>query len=132
MNKTEQQLAGWRLKVLQRAAAGSRNVARTCRHFGVSRKTFYEWKRRHAEHGDAGLCDRPRRPHRSPGATPAEGHQQNPLLARDLPFGPGRIADYLQRFHRLSIATSSVHRILGRHGLNRLPANQKYRPHKQR
>jgi transposase InsO family protein len=47
-------------------------------------------------------------------------------------FGPGRIAAYLQRFHRLVIAASSVHRILARHGLNRLPANQKHRPHGKR
>src|SRR6266849_4088040 len=28
-------------------------------------------------------------------------------------FGPGKIADYLKRFHSLSVAGSSVHRILG-------------------
>jgi DNA-binding CsgD family transcriptional regulator len=41
MTKTEQtRLTNWRSKVLQRAADG-RTVARTCRHFGISRKTFY-------------------------------------------------------------------------------------------
>jgi hypothetical protein len=44
-------------------------------------------------------------------------------------FGPGKIADYLKRFHQLSVAVSSVHRILVRHGMNRLPANQRYRSH---
>ena len=39
--------------------------------------------------------------------------------------GQGRIADYPRRFHQASIARSSVHRTLGKHGLNRLPANQK-------
>ncbi len=39
-----------------------------------------------------------------------------------------RIADYLLRFHQLKVACSSVHRILIRHGLGRLPANQKHRP----
>ena len=38
-------------------------------------------------------------------------------------FGPGMIADYLKRFHQVSIATSSVHRLLGKHGMSRLPAN---------
>ena len=42
------------------------------------------------------------------------------------------IADYLRRFHAVTIATSSVHRILGRHGMSRLPANQKHRPHRTR
>ncbi len=53
-------------------------------------------------------------------------------LRENYHFGAGRIAGYLKRFHQLSIATSSVHRILQRHGLARLPANQKHRPHKQR
>lgn len=59
----------WRGKVLQYAGEGVRNVARTCRHFGISRQAFYRWKRRFKEHGAAGLCDRPRTPHRSPRAT---------------------------------------------------------------
>jgi transposase-like protein len=28
-----------------------RNAARTCRHFGVSRQTFYRWRRRFDRHG---------------------------------------------------------------------------------
>jgi hypothetical protein len=43
-------------------------------------------------------------------------------------FGPGRIADHLRRFHHITVARSSVHRILIRHAINRLPANQKRRP----
>ncbi|HET6591904.1 MAG TPA: IS481 family transposase, partial [Xanthomonadales bacterium] len=43
-------------------------------------------------------------------------------------FGPGRIANYLQRFHQMTIAGSTVHRILVDHGMGRLPANQKRRP----
>ena len=65
-------LMAWRFKVLQQAAARSRNIARTCRHFGISRQAFYRWKRRYAAHGETGLADRPSTPHRSPGATPRE------------------------------------------------------------
>jgi transposase InsO family protein len=133
MTKTEQtRLTSWRRKILQRAEEDSRNVAWTCRHFGISRKTFYKWKRRFSEHGDAGLCDRPRRPHRSPHATPKEVVSKILYLRQNYHFGPGKIADYLKRFHRLSVARSSVHRILGAHGMSRLPANQKHRPHKKR
>jgi transposase InsO family protein len=38
----------------------------------------------------------------------------------------------LSRFHQITIAVSSVHRILTRHGMSRLPANQKHRPHGKR
>jgi transposase InsO family protein len=131
-NAEQTRLTSWRLKLLQRATADSRNVARTCRHFGISRKTFYKWKRRFDEHGAAGLGDQPRTPHRSPRATPREVVSKILYLRENYHFGPARIADYLHRFHRLSIVSSSVHRILERHGMNRLPANQKHRPHKQR
>src|SRR5213594_2774689 len=71
MTKTEQnRVLAWRLKVLREASAAPRNVARTCRHFGLSRKAFYKWKARYEAQGEAGLCEWPRAPHRSPRATP--------------------------------------------------------------
>jgi transposase InsO family protein len=133
MTKTEQaRLVAWRLKIVQRAGEGPRNVAKTCRHFGISRQAFYKWKQRHTEHGDAGLADRPRRPKKCPHATLKDVVSKILYLRQTYHFGPGKIADYLQRFHQCAIATSSVHRILRAHDLNRLPANQKHRPHKKR
>ena len=104
MTKTEQiRIQAWRFKVLQQAAARSRNVARTCRRFGISRQAFYRWKRRHEAHGEAGLCDRPRTPHRSPRALPQEVVSKIVYLRQHYHFGPGRIADYLQRFHHVTV-----------------------------
>ena len=128
MTKTEQRrLMTWRFKVLQRAGTGPRRVAQTCRHFGISRRAFYKWKKRYDEHGEAGLGDRPRTPHRSPRATPREVVSKILYLRQHYHFGPGKITDYLKRFHSVSVARSSVHPLLGRHGLSRLPANQKHR-----
>jgi hypothetical protein len=53
-------------------------------------------------------------------------------LRQQYHFGAGRIADYLKRFHQVTIARSSVHRILVKHDMRRLPANQKYQPHRKR
>jgi transposase InsO family protein len=129
MTKTEQlRVTTWRSKVLQHAVAIG-NVARTCRRFGISRKSFYKWRRRLAEHGDAGLCDRPRTPGRSPRATAGDVVSKILYLRQHYHFGAGRIAAYLHRFHRIGVARSSVHRILTRDGFSRLPANQKHRPH---
>jgi len=133
MTKAEQvRLARWRMKVLRHARDTTQNVSQTCRYFGVSRKTFYKWKARYEEHGEIGLCDRSRAPHRSANATPANVIGKILYLRKKYHFGPERIARYLQRYHQVSIAASSVHRILCRHGLNLLPASQKYRRHKQR
>jgi transposase len=133
MTKAEQsRLMTWRFKVLQQAAERSRNVARTCRHFGLSRKTFYKWKKRYDPHGAAGLGDRASTPHVSPRATPREVVSKILYLREHYHFGPGKIADYLQRFHGVPLAPSSVHRLLVKHGMRRLPANQKHRPHRLR
>jgi transposase-like protein len=53
----------WRLKVLHEAA-DEQNVARVCRRFGISRKSFYKWKRRHAAHDTAVFKDATRAAHR--------------------------------------------------------------------
>lgn len=124
-------LVAWRWRLLSRASDDG-NVARTCRHFGISRKSFYKWKRRLDEHGQGGLADRARVPHVSPRATAPEVVSKILYLRQQYHFGAGRIAAYLARFHQITIATSSVHRILTRHGMPRLPANQKYRSHERR
>ena len=56
MTKNEQnRILAWRLKLLREASVMPRNVAQACRHFGLSRQTFYKWKARYKSHGDAGL-----------------------------------------------------------------------------
>jgi transposase len=122
MNKAEQiRLVNWRSKLLQHARDVTGNVAQTCRHFGLSRQAYYKWRKRFDEHGDAGLIDRSRRPLRSPKATPPEAVSKILYLRQNYHFGPGKISDYLKRFHSVSVAGASVHRILRSHGLNRLP-----------
>src|SRR4051812_4247555 len=133
MTKAHQtRVMAWRLKVLQWAADRPRSVAYTCRHFGISRPTFYKWKQRFEAHGAAGLCDRSRAPHSCPRATHAAVVSKILYLREHYHFGAGRIAHYLKRFHQVAVARSSIHRILGKHGLGRLPANQKHRPHQER
>src|SRR4029078_6658176 len=101
MTKAEQSpLTAWRLRGLQQAADEG-NVARVCRRFGISRKSFYKWKRRHAEHGDAGLCDRARTARASHRATAREVVSKILSLRQHYHFGAGRIAAYLQRFHQI-------------------------------
>jgi transposase InsO family protein len=126
MTKNEQnRVLAWRLKLLREASMTPRSVAQTCRRYGMSRKTFYKWRARHRDYGEAGLCDRARVPLRSPQATSREVISKINYLRQRYHFGPSRITAYLKRFHQLSIACSTVHRILIRHGMNRLPANQK-------
>lgn len=133
MTKAEQaRLVAWRVRVLEYAEKDDHSVTATCRHFGISRPTFYKWKHRFEESDAAGLSDRSRAPGRSPRATAPAVVSKILYLRQTYHFGAGRIADYLHRYHQVSIARSSVHRLLGTHGMGRLPANQKHQPHKHR
>ena len=133
MTNTEQRrLTNWRLKLLQ-AATSAGNVARTCRHFGDLTEDVLQV----AETASTSTVRPGRRielgtPRHSPRATPAAVISKILYLRQHYHFGPGKIAAYLKRFHGVSLACSSVHRILQRHGMNRLPGNQKYQPHAQR
>ncbi len=56
-----------------------RNVARTCRHFGISRQTFYRWHRRYNSYNLTTLEARSPPPSSSPPA-----HLVSPLADRVL------------------------------------------------
>ena len=53
MNQAERETRR-RKRILEHART-TRNVVKTCRYFGVSRSTFYLWRRRYQAQGDAGL-----------------------------------------------------------------------------
>ncbi|HFK8543837.1 TPA: helix-turn-helix domain-containing protein [Proteus mirabilis] len=38
-------------------ARESKNIAKTCRYFGISRETFYAWKRAYERDGEKGLIN---------------------------------------------------------------------------
>jgi transposase-like protein len=40
-----------RLAIIRHAEEATGNVALTCRYYGISRQTYYEWYRRFQEHG---------------------------------------------------------------------------------
>jgi transposase InsO family protein len=106
-----------RLHVLERAA--KTNVSEACRVFGVSRTTFYRWKRLVDAHGLAALMPKDRRPPAMPNATPTWVVEE--LLAEAVvrpTLGAARYADVLAE-RGFVISASGVQKILGRCGLGR-------------
>src|ERR1700756_4132882 len=75
------------------------NVASLCAQLGISRQTFYKYRRRFAAEGPPGLAERSRRPHRSPKATCAELEERIVRLRKELPLDNGAqtIAYHLAR-----------------------------------
>jgi transposase InsO family protein len=102
-----------RFTLCARIEAG-RPVTHVAAEMGISRPTAYKWWRRWLAEGLAGLVDRSSRPHTSPRRAAAEIEAAVLRLRQELKLGPARIGA------RLGVATSTVHRILVRLGLNRL------------
>jgi transposase InsO family protein len=110
--------------VIAVAEGGVVNVSEVCRDAGVSRKTFYAYLARYRAGGIAGIEPRSRRPHRSPGQTPAEVEDavvrlRKELVDAGLDHGATTIQWHLGRRSGSVVVPSvaSVHRILVRRGV---------------
>ena len=75
-----------RLAVLRHAEEVAGNVALTCRYHGITRQTFFIWKRRYDEDGPEGLRPRSRRPKVS--RTPPGCRAETSETAWDTRSGP--------------------------------------------
>jgi putative transposase len=91
----------------------SHNAARTCRHFGISRQTFYRWQRRYDRFDLSTLESRSHRPHRRRQPTWTFPLEEKVLTLRlQFPrWGKDKLAVLLRR-QRLPVSTSMVGRIL--------------------
>jgi len=76
-----------------------RNAALTCRYFGISRQTFYRWKRRYDPHNLRTLEDGSHRPHRrrQPTWTAAQAERVRRLREQYPRWGKDKLAVLLRR-----------------------------------
>lgn len=102
-----------RLVMVERVRAGQSKTA-VAAQMGCSRQTVVKWVDRYEAEGAAGLEDRSSRPHLSPSKTPERVEKKICALRRSKRLGPARLAG------RVGVPASTVHRVLCRHGLNRL------------
>ncbi|WPO69572.1 IS481 family transposase [Streptomyces sp. KN37] len=101
-------------RILVERVLSGRPVAHVAAEMGISRPTAHKWVRRWRAEGEAGLADRSSRPRTTPHRTPATVETRVCRLRTDRKLGPARIGPIL------GLPASTVHRILARHGLNRL------------
>ena len=97
--------------IIERVSSGM-TQAQAAEMQGVSRATVCKWMRRYRNEGADGLRDRPSRPARCPGITPAPQRLQIIRLRLKLGVGPHQIAA------RLGMVPSTVYRVLRRYGLS--------------
>jgi transposase InsO family protein len=93
--------SGWTVA----AAAESMNISRQCAH---------KWWRRYRDEGAVGLVDRSSRPRSCPHQTPPRLERRIVALRQSRRLGPARLAGIVD------VPASTVHRVLVRHGVNRL------------
>lgn len=130
--KEIRRLQKWRLGIIRHVLEITRNVAKTCRYYGIARGTFYEWYNRYQKEGFEGLRDKSRRPIHSPLATPVEIVAKIIYLRQNYHFGSYRIKVYLERYHNIKVSKSGIWRILKRLNMNLLPVSKRYRKHVER
>ena len=105
--------SAFRKQLLERVAGGKASVREVCKQLGVSEKTFYKWRGRYGEFGDAGLENRSRRPGHSPKRTEASLEAEVVELRRQYPDWGARKIESLLKGESIP-ARSTIHDILQR------------------
>src|SRR5680860_227578 len=120
-----EQVASMDVRLIAAVTAGSLegvNVARVCAERGVSRKTFYKWRRRFLAEGLEGLEPRSRRPGSSPGRLDVEVEDEIVRLRKELAglgldHGAESIRWHLSRVSRARVpSVATIWRVLVRRG----------------
>jgi transposase InsO family protein len=89
-------------------------LRRAAERFQTSASTAARWAGRYRQQGEAGMVDRPSRPHRCPHRTPTRTERRIIKVRVIRRWGPARIG------FLLGLHPSTVHRVLSRYGLARL------------
>ena len=103
-----------------------KTISGVCITFGVSRETWYKWKRRYDAYGIDGLKDQSRKPHNIKNVKVTEELEKLVLELRlNNRFGPMRIRFRLKRKYGVSLGTKTIYSLLKIHKLNVLSVKLK-------
>ena len=103
-----------------------KSISDVCIAFGVSRATWYKWKRRYDTYGIDGLKNQSRKPHNIKNLKVTEELEKLVLELRlNNRFGPMRIRFRLKRKYGVRLGTKTIYNLLKRHKLNVLAVKLK-------
>ena len=97
MTRKEQQDVRRKLNVINYAKE-TRNVLKACRHYGITKATFYVWLKKYKNEGERGLINKKPCPENRKLRTPIEVEEKVLYLRKKYHFGPERIYLYLKRY----------------------------------
>jgi transposase len=108
-----------RYRLITEPHLSGKTISEICSKFGISRKTWYKWKKRYDMYGLDGLKDLSRRPYHIRCAKATADIEKLILELRlNHRFGPRRIAFRLKRKYGISLGTKTIYYILKKHKLN--------------
>src|ERR1700716_3013471 len=108
-----------RVQFVVAASRQEKPLQQLCQEFGISRPTGYVWLERYRQNGLAGMVEQSRRPHSRPGRTGKEREERVIQLRQRYPDWGERKLQVLLSRQGLWLPSSTIHRILLRHGLVR-------------
>ena len=115
-----------RYRMIIEPERSGKTVSDVCIAFGVSRATWYKWKRRYDTYGIDGLKNQSRKPHNIKNLKVTEELEKLVLELRlNNRFGPMRIRFRLKRKYGVSLGTKTIYNLLKRHKLNVLSVKLK-------
>jgi len=113
----QMQVREQRVEFVIRALRSSQPLSLLCQEFDISRPTGYKWIARYRAGGVDAIAECSRRPHRSPRQTAPELETKIIALRQVYPdWGARKLAVLLAR-QGIVLPSSTVHRVLLRHGL---------------
>lgn len=115
-----------RYRMIIEPERSGKTISDVCIAFGVSRETWYKWKRRYDTSGLDGLKNQSRRPHNIK-YVKVTGELEKIILELRLNsrFGPRRIKFRLKRKYGVSLGTKTIYNLLKKHKLNVLSVKLK-------
>ena len=96
-----------------------KNAAKTCRYFGISRKTFYAWRRRYQPYRLESLETRSSRPKKTRGWEVSRTQEFRALALRKqhIRYGKEKLKILYQEQYREPISSWKIQRVIEKHGL---------------
>lgn len=110
-----------KLKILAHAEETGK-VAKTCRYWGISRDTFYRWKRDYLTHGEQVLVNSKPCPENPSIRVSAVIEEKILYLRTNYHFGSAKISWYMERYLDLKVSMYGVYSVLKRNGLTGDPS----------
>src|SRR3954452_16905580 len=109
-----------RYKMIIESERSGKTISDICTAFGVSRQSWYKWKRRYNVYGMDGLKNQSKRPHNIKNVKVTNKELEKIILELRLNnrFGPMKIRFRLKRKYGISLGTKTIYNLLKRHNLN--------------